>query len=198
MSDRQTRSKNKASNAEEAMDEAFNISGVIATFTTISPNTSDVTSGVGDISTTTVPNLADIISKELPNTSISGEVIPVVNIIKVIQTQFDSYLAKIDLLNTEKDKEIEQLRNKVNNMETKISQLETLVDDVDHYERRDTVIISGPSLPDESHNENPSVMIVNTIKQQLHVNMTHADINVAHRLGPKTQGKKRAVSYKTA
>lgn len=179
------------------MGGASSIIGVGATITTISTNTSDVAGGVGGITTTTVPNLANIISKELPDASISGEMLPVVNIIiKVIQDQFDTYLTKIDLLNTEKDKEIDQLRNKVNTMETKITQLETMIDDVDQYERRDTVIISGPSLADESATENPSDIIVNTIKQQLHVNMTHADINVAHRLGPKSQGKKRPIIVK--
>lgn len=199
MPDRLTRNKNKLASAEETREGASNTPGVDAAATTTTTTTSprDETGGVGDMITTTLPNLADTIIKELPNTKISGEMLPVVNIIiKVIQSQFDSYLAKIDLLNNEKDKNIEQLKTKVNHMETKIRHLESMIDEVDQYERRDTVIISGPNLPDESLNENPSDVIVNTIKQHLHVNMTHADINVAHRLGPKSQGKKRPVIVK--
>lgn len=60
----------------------------------------------------------------------------------------------------------------------------------------ETVIISGPSLPDESTIENSSYLIANIIEHHLHVNMSHSDINAAHRLGPKTQGKKRPITVK--
>lgn len=60
----------------------------------------------------------------------------------------------------------------------------------------DTVILNGPSLPDETPHENTSDLVVNTIKHNLHINMTHTDINVAHCLGPKQQGKKRPIIVK--
>ncbi|KAK8372923.1 hypothetical protein O3P69_018355 [Scylla paramamosain] len=147
--------------------------------------------------TTAIPEVTDIISRELKNANLSGDMLSLVNIIgKVIQSQFDTYLIKLDKLNNAKDEKISYLESKVSALEIKVTELQDTIDDVDQYERRDTVIISGPSLPDESTHENPSDQIVNTIKQHLHINMTPSDINVAHRLGPKQQGKKRPIIVK--
>ncbi|KAK3895532.1 hypothetical protein Pcinc_000770 [Petrolisthes cinctipes] len=147
--------------------------------------------------TTSVPDVAEIINQELSNTNLPGDMQALVTIIgKVIQTQFDTYFSKFDNLNTAKNRQIDQMQTKINELENKIINLEITIDDVDQYERRDTVIISGPSLPHESTNENPCDLIVNTIKHHLHVNMTHADINVAHRIGRKTQGKTRPIIVK--
>lgn len=148
-------------------------------------------------STSAVPDVTDIISKELLTSNLSGEMLSVINIIgKVIQSQFDTYLAKLDQINKVKDEKITNLETKVSALENKITVLQDTIDDVDQYERRDTVIISGPSLPDETTHENPADIIVNTIKQQLHINMTHSDINVAHRLGTRQQDKKRPIIVK--
>lgn len=150
-----------------------------------------------DNTTTAVPDVTDIISKELLTSNLSGEMLSVINIIgKVIQSQFDTYLTKIDQINKVKDEKITHLESKVYALEKKITELQGTIDDVDQYERRDTVIISGPSLPDETTHENPADQIVNTIRQQLHINMTHSDINVAHRLGTKQQDKKRPIIVK--
>lgn len=148
-------------------------------------------------STSAVPDVMHIISKELQTSNLSGELLTVINIIgKVIQSQFDTYLTKLDQINKVKDEKITHLESKVCALENKITVLQDTIDDVDQYERRDTVIISGPSLPDETTHENPADLIVNTIKQQLHINMTHSDINVAHRLGTKQQDKKRPIIVK--
>ncbi|KAK3892885.1 hypothetical protein Pcinc_003286 [Petrolisthes cinctipes] len=140
--------------------------------------------------TTSVPDVTEIINQELSNTNLPGDMQALVTIIgKVIQTQFDTYFSKVDNLITTNNRQINQMQTKINELENKIINLETTIDDVDQYERRNTVIISGPSLPDELTNENPCDLIVNTIKHHLHVNMTHTDINVAHRIGVKLKGK---------
>lgn len=147
--------------------------------------------------TTDLPDVTDIISKEAEKVNLSGDMLSLINIIgKVIQVQFTTYLNKLDMINSVKDEKIALLESKVSALEHQVTGLQDTIDDVDQYERRDTVIISGPSLPDESTHENPTDLIVNTIKQNLHINMTHSDINVAHRLGPKQQGKKRAIIVK--
>ena len=48
--------------------------GMDDTTTTPIHNTSDETGGIGDINTTAVPDLADIIAEHLPGTSISDEI----------------------------------------------------------------------------------------------------------------------------
>lgn len=42
---------------------------------------------------------------------------------------------------------IDQLQTKVMTLENKLSDLENQIDDVDQYERRNTIIVSGSSLP---------------------------------------------------
>lgn len=148
-------------------------------------------------STTDLPDVTDIISKEVEKVNLTGDMLTLINIIgKVIQAQFTSYLTKLDIANTTKDEKIAYLESKVSALEHQVTGLQDTIDDVDQYERRDTVIISGPSLPDETTHENPTDLIVNTLKQNLHINMTHSDINIAHRLGPKHQGKKRPIIVK--
>ena len=53
--------------------------------------------------------------------------------------------------------------------------LETNIDSVDQYERRDTIIVSGPLISEETQQEN--------IKE--------SDINIAHRIGPVHSQRKR-------
>lgn len=88
-------------------------------------------------------------------------------------------------LNIVKDKQIVKLEANVTALEIKVSQLEDTNDKVDKYEQSDTLIISGSSLPVELTQENPSDIIVNTIKHNLHVNNLYSNINVAHHLAPK-------------
>lgn len=56
---------------------------------------------------------------------------------------------------------------------------------MEQYESK-IVIISSPSFPDESNNENPSRLIVNT-KHRRHDNFSHSD--VAHRIGRNKKKK---------
>lgn len=49
------------------------------------------------------------------------------------------------------------MESKVNKLENKIIDLENQIDDVSQHERRDTQIISDPSLPNETQNEKPSI-----------------------------------------
>lgn len=64
-------------------------------------------------------------------------------------------------------------------------QLENQIDEVNQYVRRDTLITSGPVLPPENSNENSAEVIIRAIKDNLHLNVTPSNINVAHRLGAK-------------
>ena len=84
---------------------------------------------------------------------------------------------------TEKDQTIQTLKNKVSSLENQMAQLQDQLDDIDQYERRDTIIISGPALPEEQAMENTTDITVKTIKDNLHINIEHKDINISHRLG---------------
>ena len=96
----------------------------------------------------------------------------------------------LTLINQEKD-HVENLQSKVNSLESKITKLGDQIDDADQYERWDTIIINGPALLSEQNMENTADIVVNPIKDNLHINIDHAEINVTHRLGPKKQKTKR-------
>ena len=49
--------------------------------------------------------------------------------------------------------------------------METHIDSVEQYERRDTVILSGSSLPLETNTEHTPSVVVNTIKETLKINI---------------------------
>ena len=61
------------------------------------------------------------------------------------------------------------------------------VDSNDEYERRDTLIMSGPSLPLSSATENSKLVIHTLLREHLQLNINPDDISVAHRLGKKPQ-----------
>ena len=129
-------------------------------------------------------NIMDLISSDLAPLSQEGKAI-VSTIVKALT-----------LINQEKDHVIENQQSKVNSLESKITKLEDQIDDANQYERRDTIIISGPALLTEQNMENKVDIVVNTIKANLHINIDHAEINIAHRLGPKQQNKPRPIIAK--
>ena len=86
---------------------------------------------------------------------------------------------------TQKDNIISTMQTQISKLENRVTDLEDQLDEVNQYERRDTIIIGGSALPVETPNENSTDTVIKTIKDNLHINITHSDINIAHRLGVK-------------
>lgn len=128
--------------------------------------------------------IMDLISGDLETLSQEGKAI-VSTIVKALTLSMQ-----------EKDHTIQTLQSKVSSLESKVNKLEDQLDDIDQYERRDTIIISGPALPNEHQMENTTDLTVKTIKDNLHINIEHKDINVSHRLGSKQQNKTRPLIVK--
>lgn len=129
-------------------------------------------------------------------TNLSKENKTLVKIMKVIITQ--QLKTEIESLKEEmnrKDTEVEQLKSEVKDLKNKVITLETQIDDVEQYERRDTIILSGPTVPAETQTENTVSLAVGTIKDHLKINVEASDISVAHRLGPK-QNQTRPIIVK--
>ena len=84
----------------------------------------------------------------------------------------------------------------MNGLQDKISDLESNLDNVDQYERRDTIILSGPSIPAETNTEHTTSVVVNTIKDNLKINLKDSDISVSHRLGSQKQQRNRPIIVK--
>lgn len=129
--------------------------------------------------------------------SLSDESQTLVKIITVIITS--KFKSEMDGLKSElatKDKKISELQQEITGLKVKIEDLENTVDSVDQYERRDTIIFSGPLLPEESPQENATTLITSIVKDHLKINIREEDINVAHRLGPKSSQRKRPLIVK--
>lgn len=77
-----------------------------------------------------------------------------------------------------------------------VTKPEDQLDDIDQYKRRETIIISGPAIPQEQTMENTNDLTVKTIKDNLQINIEHKDINISHSLGPKHQNKPRPIIVK--
>ena len=118
-------------------------------------------------------DILSLIGNELTHISVEGKVI-IRTIVKATQ-----------LMINQKDQKITELQNNITKLDNRIVQLENQLDEVNQYERRDTLIVSGPVLPPENSNENSAEVIISAIKDNLHLNITPSDINVAHRLGAK-------------
>lgn len=129
--------------------------------------------------------------------SLSQESKTMVTILKmVITNQFTTEIEALKEELTNKDSAILKLQSEVSDLQHKVTYLETTIDSVEQYERRDTIIVSGPSLPSEVHTENAKNIIVNTIRNHLKINIKDEDISVAHRLGKVNQNKKRPIIMK--
>ena len=99
---------------------------------------------------------------------------------------------------TEKDERVNDLENKVINLEKTVEKLSNQIDETSQYARRDTLIISGNSVPTEIAGENCKNICTALFREHLRLNIDAKDISVAHRIGKKTTGQteKRNIIFK--
>jgi hypothetical protein len=65
--------------------------------------------------------------------------------------------------------EVRSLREELGVLRETVAKLEDRVDDSDAYERRDTLVISGPGLPQVTATEVCSTLVCSLIKEKLKV-----------------------------
>ena len=111
---------------------------------------------------------------------------------------FKLLLSFFNQLMTEKDDRVNELENKVNNLEKTVEKLSNQIDETSQYARRDTLIISGNSVPTVIAGENCKNICTNLFREHLHLNIGAKDISVAHRIGKKPNGQtdKRNIIFK--
>ena len=85
-----------------------------------------------------------------------------------------------------KQNEVDELRNEISTLKLTVEKLNECVDDADQYERRDTLIFSGTTVPSCNENEHTATLLSDLIKSNLNVIVNPANISTAHRLGKKT------------
>ena len=104
-------------------------------------------------------------------------------IISYVQLEFDKMKTDFTALINKKDEEIQVLKTEVSTLKKEVTKLECLIDDSDAYERRDTLIFSGPAVPSGSQGENCSEIVQKIAKDKLNCIISPTDISTAHRLG---------------
>lgn len=117
-------------------------------------------------------------------------------ITEIISTQFSEKIVNLHKEITEKDKLINHLTSEVTTLTSRVDDLEHHLDDLDQYQRRDTLILSGASLPLETTHENATNVVTQTIKEHLRINIRETDISVSHRLGKPNQQQNRPIIVK--
>ena len=96
-----------------------------------------------------------------------------------------------------KERTIKQLNERCLNLEKKLSTLESHVDELEQYGRRECLIFSGNKvLPQETSGENTTDIICNVVKEKLKVIIKPSDISVSHRLGKTKETKDRPIIIK--
>ena len=87
-----------------------------------------------------------------------------------------------------KDSRVSELEDQVTSLEKKVEKLESSVDEASQYERRDTIVISGQSIPIVNQGENCKTIVRNLFRQHLNMNIDENDISTAHRIGRQQTG----------
>ena len=123
--------------------------------------------------------------------------------IKDHEYELKSLTSRIDQLIAEKDRQILDLQNSLSTLQIEFTGLQKDVisnkleiDEVDQYERRDTLIFSGPSVPRERMYENVPEIIVRFIRENFSLPLNVSHISVCHRLGPHLPNKERPIICK--
>ena len=121
------------------------------------------------------------ISEKLEKAKLTAET---KEIFSMLVSYFDSVLG-------EKDKKIGVLEEKVVSLQNQVQKLENIVDENSQYERRDTFIISGQTLPISRPNEDSKEVVKTLFREHLRMNIDTNDLSTAHRIGRIPNGEDR-------
>ena len=106
-------------------------------------------------------------------------------IVTIMLKEFETLRSDFTESLRSKTLEIDQLKSQVKELQLKVGKLESSLDDADAYERRDTLIISGTSLPAATTGENCSSVVQELARNSLRMELPLTEINTVHRLGKK-------------
>ena len=110
------------------------------------------------------------------------------NLIGTIETKFDEFKCEMLDAYKAKDDRIETLNATVATQKNLIQTLENNLDEQAQYARRESLVFSGDQLPKPSDGEDCIEIVCNLVNQKLSgagLQLSHAEISVALRLGPK-------------
>ena len=105
--------------------------------------------------------------------------------------KFDEY----ETQRQEKDKIIDNMKTAIVNMNEKVEKLERIVDIQEQYSRHNCLLLHGIT---EYEHENTDELVLETLKEKIHINITPLDLGRTYRHGEKkaSSNKPRAVMIK--
>lgn len=106
-------------------------------------------------------------------------------IIAFMEEKFAKFEEKMTSIVNSKNEEIKSLRSEVASLNKEVAELKNRIDENDAYERRDTLIFSGSSIPSAQTGEICSNSLVNLLRDKIKINISPNEISVVHRLGAK-------------
>lgn len=95
-----------------------------------------------------------------------------------------------------KDAKIDEMNNEIEKLKSKLQESESKLDNTEKYEKRDTVIVSGPILPPKTRQENPVDVVRRVFRDHLKINITEHDVSVALRIVPVNSQRARLIIVK--
>ena len=105
---------------------------------------------------------------------------------ELIKEELNEFKAEMRQLIAGNTSQIQKLNGEVETLKGEVNKLKGLIDDADSYERRDTVIFSGPKIPSSTNGENCIEIVRQLVKTELKVEISASEISTAHRLGRKS------------
>ena len=123
---------------------------------------------------------AEAVSMDIDKLSPDGKIL-----INMMKSEFQKFREEFSGLLAAKNTEIERLQAKVLSLEDELKKVKDNIDGAEAYERRDTIVLSGSSIPAGSQGENCVATVQSLIKDKFRVEVSDHDISCSPRLGPK-------------
>ena len=106
----------------------------------------------------------------------------IVSILMYTVNQSQEMFAKA---NEEKDNVIKCLSEKVNKLELKLAIIDNKLDEKESTERLNDIVISGQNVLPGKQGENTKTVVIDMLRDKLHLNINPNDIGISHRIGKR-------------
>ena len=119
---------------------------------------------------------------------------------KIDEFESQSSVNRQSMLNVQEH--VAQLEIKLKSIEMvhfkEVTSLKSNIDNNSQYERKGTLILSGPNLPSAAPSENCKLIVQDLLRRETNLNIDPTDISIAHRIGRKssTLPDKRNIIFK--
>ena len=93
----------------------------------------------------------------------------------------------------EKEEKVSALKLQNDLLKKRVDALEERIEENEAYERRDSLIISGSTIPAPNNDEDCSSIVRDLLLRHVNVNVREQEISVTHRLGIRSGGSKSII-----